>query len=161
MSIGNSYIKLEHRLVLLAWFNSLLGFKENKELFDIIKKAEEGYDPYGQSYIRHVINGLENAKVSPTDLARYDDNIKKRLDEMNQTRPEPITLRYFQFLAVFYAEIFLDWYFNRKSGFLKTLNDFVVERNAKKMLKKSPILSLRKKTLQNLLVGWQLEVAKR
>jgi len=132
MANGSNYIKLEHRLVLLAWFNNLLGFKENKELFEIIKKAEEGYDPYCQSYIRHVINGLENAKITPTDLARYDENIKRHLDEMNKTRPEPITLRYFQFLAVLYTEVFLDWYSNRKSGFLKALNDLVAERNAKK-----------------------------
>jgi hypothetical protein len=132
MANGSNYIKLEHRLVLLAWFNNLLGFKENKELFEIIKKAEEGYDPYGQSHIRHLINGLEDVRIGPIDLARYDENIKRHLDEMNKTRPEPITLRYFQFLAVLYTEIFLDWYFNHKSSFVKALNDFVAERNARK-----------------------------
>ena len=33
---------------------------------------------------------------------------------MNARRSEPITLRYFQYLAVLYAEVFLDGYFNRR-----------------------------------------------
>ena len=34
-----------------------------------------------------------------SDLQRYDDNIREHLAAMNEGRPEPITLRYFQYLA--------------------------------------------------------------
>jgi len=134
MANGSSYIKLEHRLVLLAWLNSLLGFKENKELLAVMKKAEEGFDPHNQSHIGHMIRGLSNVKISPQDLDRYDENIKAHLDAMNEYRLEPVTLRYFQFLAVLYTEISLGWYFNHRGNFLQQLNDFVAKRN----LRKSP-----------------------
>ena len=36
---------------------------------------------------------------------------------MNAGRSEPITLRYFQYLAALYTEIYLDWYCNRPRRF--------------------------------------------
>jgi hypothetical protein len=51
---------------------------------------------------------------------------------MNARRPEPITLRYFQHLAILYTEIFLDWYFHLQSEMLRSPNSFVEKRNAAK-----------------------------
>ena len=51
---------------------------------------------------------------------------------MNRGRTEPITLRYFQYLAALYTEIVLDRYFNRRAQLLADLNAFVRERNAAK-----------------------------
>ena len=48
---------------------------------------------------------------------------------MNEGRSEPITLRYFQYLAALYTEIFLDWRFNRPEGLLRSLNEFVSQHN--------------------------------
>ena len=49
---------------------------------------------------------------------------------MNERRTEPITLRYFQYLAALYSEIYLDYYFKRGGGLLRSLNEFVAEDNA-------------------------------
>ena len=49
---------------------------------------------------------------------------------MNAGRSEPITLRYFQYLAALYTEIYLDCYFNRYAGLLRSLNEFVNQRNS-------------------------------
>ena len=64
------------------------------------------------------------------DLQRYDDNIRKHLAAINDGRPEPITLRYFQYLAALYSEIYLDWYFNRPGGLLPSLNASVSRHNS-------------------------------
>ena len=64
------------------------------------------------------------------DLHSYDDNIRKHLAAMNDGRSQPITLRYFQYLAALYTEIYLDWYCKRPQGLLASLNDFVSKHNA-------------------------------
>jgi len=133
---GNSrseYVRLENRLVLLAWLNSLFGYKDNRELLSDLKDVAEGFDPYGRSYVFHHFAGRgDKVKIAGPVLGRYDDNIKAHLEAINKHRAEPITLRYFQYLAILYAEIFLDWYFNNRGGLLRTLNDFVAARNSAK-----------------------------
>ncbi|HUV37465.1 MAG TPA: DEAD/DEAH box helicase family protein [Patescibacteria group bacterium] len=127
------YIKLEQRLVLLAWMNGHLGYESNRALLKDMKEAREGFDSSGRSdiFLRLEERG-DNIKIPLNDLARYDDHIREHLRAMNARRPEPIRLRYFQYLAVLYTEIFLDWYFNRRGEMLHSLNCFVEERNAAK-----------------------------
>lgn len=127
------YIKLENRLVLLAWLNSLLGYKTNRELLEDMKDVEEGFDSQGRSYIFHRLQSRgDKVKIPLSDLSRYDDNINTHLQTINARRPEPIKLLYFQYLSVLYADLFLDWFFNRRKEFIRTLNEFVKIRNASK-----------------------------
>jgi len=52
MSDGvQQYTKLENRLVLLAWLNSLLGYKSNKELLENTKSVAEGFGADGRCCI--------------------------------------------------------------------------------------------------------------
>ncbi len=125
------YVKLENRLVLLAWLNGLFGYERNRDLLLNAREAAEGFDASGRSYVYHqLIARGDQVKVSAADLARYDDNIREHLRTMNSRRSEPVTLRYFQYLAVLYTEIFLDAYFNRCAELLRALNGFVDKRNA-------------------------------
>ena len=127
------YVRLENRLVLLAWLNSLFGCKNNKELLTDLKSVGEGFDPYGRSYAFHHFAGRgDKVSIPGPIMGRYDDNIKVHLDAMNRHRAEPITLRYFQYLAALYAEIFLDMYFNSRGKLLRELNNFVAARNSTK-----------------------------
>jgi hypothetical protein len=127
------YVKLENRLVLLAWINSFLGYKKNKDLLADTKGADEGFDASGRSFIyHHLIGRGSQAKIPVEDLERYDENIRAHLTAINRGRTEPITLRYFQYLAVLYTEIVLDRYFKRRPQLLADLNAFVHERNAAK-----------------------------
>jgi len=126
-------VRLEERLVLLAWLNSLLGYDHNRKLLADLKDIDEGFDASGRSYVYHQLEAYgEKVKIPLADLARYDDNIREHLRAMNARRPAPITLRYFQYLAVLYTEVFLDWYFHRRGEMLRSLNRFVEERNASK-----------------------------
>ena len=130
---GAEYVKLEKRLVLLAWLNSLFSYKNNQELLADTKRAEEGFDPYGTSFMRHHFAGRgEKVKIPDAVLLGYDQNIRGHLAAINARRPEPITLRYFQYLALLYTEIYLDWRFNRPGELLRELNQFVQSRNARR-----------------------------
>ncbi len=128
------YLKLEHRLVLLAWLNSLLGYEYNRDLLEDMKQADEGFDASGRSHIYHrLISRGSKVQISKDDLARYDENIRAHLAAINSRRSQPITLRYFQYLAALYTEIVLDRLFNHKAQLLADLNAFVRQRNAKKL----------------------------
>ncbi len=128
------YVKLEERLVLLAWLNDRFGYRSNLDLLADMKEADEGFDAAGRSFVYHrLIARGSKLLIPPADLARYDENIGSHLAAMNTRRPEPITLRYFQHLAALFTEVFLDFYFNRRAEMLRSLNDFVAGRNAKKL----------------------------
>jgi len=128
------YTKLEGRLVLLAWLNHLLGYKRNRDLLEDTKNTAEGFDATGHSFLyHHLIGRGSQVKIPEGDLACYDENVRAHLAAINQNRPDPITLRYFQYLAALYAEIFLDRYFNARRQMVADLNAFVQQRNAAKL----------------------------
>ena len=127
-----SAAKLEQRLVLLAWLHDQLGYANNGELLSDIKQADEGFDAEGHSFIYNRLRSRSEQMwgIALGDLTQYDDNIRKHLAAMNTGRRHPVTLRYFQYLAALYTEIFLDWYFNRHAALLRSLNELVRRRNA-------------------------------
>jgi len=128
------YTKLENRLVLLAWLNSLLGYESNRKLLEDTKTVGEGFGADGTSYLYyHLIARGNQVKIPKDDLARYDENIRQHLEKINRGRTERITLRYFQYLAALYTEIFLDRLFKHEDQLLKDLNAFVKERNARRL----------------------------
>jgi hypothetical protein len=128
------YVKLEQRLVLLAWLNNLLGYKSNRDLLADTRGADEGFDAAGQSFLyHHLLSRGSQVKVPAHHLARYDGNIRAHLAAINRGRAEPITLRYFQYLAALYAEIFLDRYFEGRRQMVADLNAFVQQRNDAKL----------------------------
>ncbi len=45
------YVKLEERLVLLAWLNDQFGFKNNRDLLADMEEAAEGFDASGRSHV--------------------------------------------------------------------------------------------------------------
>ena len=130
-SAAPGYRQLERRMSLLAWLHHLLGYGGTAELLDDIKQADEGFTPEGPS---HVYLRLSSRSVRFHDLterlAKYDANIRAHLAAMNAGRAETITLRYFQYLAALYTEIYLDCYCRRSpSVLLCRLNDFVRQHN--------------------------------
>ncbi|HOE03114.1 MAG TPA: DEAD/DEAH box helicase family protein [Anaerolineaceae bacterium] len=139
VSGAQHYTKLEHRLVLLAWLNSLLGYQSNKDMLADTRDVDEGFDASGCSFTYyHLIARGSKLKIPSDDLKRYDDNIHTHLEKINRGRSEPVTLRYFQYLSALYTEIVLDRLFNHQALLLADLNAFVHERNAKKLPTESP-----------------------
>ena len=119
------YIKLEQRLILLAWLNRLFGYKNNRELLQDIKGADEGFGSDGHTHVYHRLASRgSQALIPPDDLARYDDNTRAHLRAITGRRPA-LKLKYFQHLALLYTEVFLDRYFNDRALMRQSLNDFL------------------------------------
>ena len=121
----HSYDRLEHRLILLSWLHDRLGYESTKGLLEDIKPAKEGFDADGRSHICRMLTAQSDVKVPDVDLERYDDNIREHLAVMNAARTQPITLRYFQYLAALYTEMFLDLYSPSPARLLDSLNKHV------------------------------------
>ena len=131
MPRNNSQRHLDNHLTLHAWLNEHFGYKTTRDLLNDVKTVDEGFNPDGHSPIYEFLM----ARVKPDSqieesLPTYDANIKRHLAAINTKRTQPIVLRYFQYLALLYTEIFLDWKFNRPAEFLRQLNAFVQIRNA-------------------------------
>ena len=123
--------RLEERLVLFPYMLGLLGFKDFEELKRFLSegKVQEGFDEEGHSYISIALETREGLQITRDMLRQYDENIKKHLDRMNRYREERVVLKYFQYLALLFTEIYLDNYFNNREDFLNSLNEFVRARN--------------------------------
>lgn len=118
-------VRLEKRLILHNWVNALLGYGSTAELLRDLRDAAEGFDSGGRSYVYHHLYARgDRVGVPPDDLERYDDSIRLHLAEINRNRTEPITLKYFQYLAALYVEVFLDRRFGRPEALLRELNAF-------------------------------------
>lgn len=121
-------MNIEKYLVLNKYLLSLFGVAEFKELQERLKETSEGDDPDGRSYFINSLRSLEDLKkerLSEDTLLLYDNNIRLHVEKINRRREPKITLRYFQFLSLLFAEIFLDNFKNRKIEFLYELNEFL------------------------------------
>ena len=126
------YARLEQKLALLSWLHRQLGYQKTTDLLADLKRADEGFDQHGRSHIYARLSSQAGQTQGATtdDLLYYDGNIRQHLAAMNAGRFEPITLRYFQYLAALYTEIYLDRYCNRHEVLLHSLNEFVTRYNA-------------------------------
>ena len=128
------YAKLEERLALLHWLHVQLGYVDTLHLLKNTNECKEEYDSNGRSWISLLLESrsIQMPGLAVADLERYDNNIRCHLAALNARRTEKVTLRYFQYLAALYSEIYLDFYFNRRKNLLYSLNEFVLEHNAGK-----------------------------
>jgi hypothetical protein len=83
------YTKLENRLLLLAWLNSLLGYPSNRALLEDTKTVAEGFGADGRGFLyHHLIARGSQVKIPPAlkpseaqfvrDLKAYWDVAKDR-----------------------------------------------------------------------------------
>lgn len=123
-------MELSNRLVLNRYLLRLLGFDSFLDLKEKLKSTKEGFYSEGRSYFADVIIGCENLQIPQDEIRQYDQSIKEYSSRLSANRRENISLKYFQYLAVLFSEIFLDKYFNRHQEFLAGLNSFVDALNA-------------------------------
>jgi len=121
-------MSLGDRLILFRYFNHLFGAETFTELQAALRGQPTGYDAQGRSHFFNVLKG--RSRIPEDKLARYDANLRDDVAAINANRPHPIRLKYFQYLAALYTEIFLDRRANDQETFLRDLNVFVVGVNA-------------------------------
>lgn len=120
---------LQDRLVLNRFFCRLLGFDDFRGLREWLCKVQQGAADDGHSSFARALEELQGLQLPRDQLAAYDLRIMGYMELLNRFRTPPVSLLYFQYLAVLFAEMYLDRLFNDKVAFLRELNDFVREEN--------------------------------
>ena len=125
-------VPFAYKLVLNQWLLSLFTVKRFEDLAEPLRnEGLEGLDENNIHHFHHALTAqLFNLTQLPTELLlEYDQNIVRhtlRLNERRITRgEEPITWKYFQYLALLFTEIYLDRYFRDPQGLLAALNEQV------------------------------------
>lgn len=129
-----------HKLVLNQWIVSLFGFdplKDHKDgkrtlrpvqpLAKTVKDAPEGMTAEN---LHHFYKALDvhlqaGAQITRADLLRYEHNIVSHTLAINEKRDRPIVWKYYQWLSLLFAEIYLDRFFADRAALLDALNAYV------------------------------------
>lgn len=133
-------LPFSHKLVLNQWIVSLFGFdpltdhKNNKRtlrpvepLAKTVKDAQEGMT---SENLHHFYKALdvhlqEGSQITRADLLRYEQNIVSHTLAINEKRHQPIVWKYYQWLSLLFAEIYLDRFFADRAALLDRLNAYV------------------------------------
>jgi len=112
-------MRLQKNLLLSGYISSLLG-----STFDGFAQVDEGRRPDGQSYFYGFLESRESRlSISLHDLRRYDLNILTHQETLAKYRPG-FRLKYFQYLAALYTEIYLDRFTQDQVGLLLEINAY-------------------------------------
>ena len=117
-------MKIEIYFVLNKYLLSIFGVDDFKDLQIKLSSSKEGVDNNGQTYFLNSLLSLEGLKIKEDDLIRYDKNIQEYVKKISYGRGQ-ISLKYFQYLAVLFSEIYLDYLKNKKLEFIYELNKFL------------------------------------
>jgi len=104
--------RLDDYLVLNSFMNKLFGMKDFDAFQELLKNVEDGFDDEGRSYV--FLTLYSHSGIDPqlkSKLEEYDSNIKGYVDHINVKKETKVRLKYFQYLAVLFTEIYLDHYF--------------------------------------------------
>ncbi|MGH2458116.1 MAG: DEAD/DEAH box helicase family protein [Chloroflexota bacterium] len=132
-------LTFDQRLVLNQWILSLFevtGFDQIAS--DVLKDPrQEGWDEDNVSHFHHVLTAqLFQSKGLPAGvLLDYDQNVTRhwqRIAERRSRDGHALYPKYFQYLALLFAEIYLDRYFRDPAALLSDLNAHVAAFNAGK-----------------------------
>jgi len=130
--------KLEDHLILAQSIATKLGIQDLNEITQFVDNSE-GYED-GRTRMHYLILGKPGQwKLPEPLLQKYDDNIEKHLNTLRKTRGQDFNLKYFQYLAAIFAEIYLDHYFRDPKEFIKTLNTWNKNRGSKESIPRSII----------------------
>lgn len=124
--------RLEQRLILSRWFCRLFGFSDFNALREEVRRQKEGVTEDSRTYISQTLEGLSGLNgVAADEIVAWDARILGYVARLNSNRPSPVELKYFQYLAVLFSEIYLDRYANGRAELLAGLNSYVAELNGK------------------------------
>jgi len=138
-------LDLPFKQVLNQWIIAQFGF----DPLASIKKGEKklrALEPFAAT-LRSVPEGLtadnlhhfykaldihlqDKAAITRADLMRYEQNIVSHTLAINERRARPIVWKYYQWLSLLFAEVYLDRFFACRESLMASLNGYVDEFNA-------------------------------
>lgn len=134
-----------HKLVLNQWIVSLFGYdplfeakagngslKPLKAFADMLSTKPDGLDADNlHRFYRYLdVELQENTAITKADLLRYEQNIVSHTLAINEKRERPIAWKYYQWLSLLFAEVYLDRYFSDIRQLQHDLNAYVEDFNA-------------------------------
>lgn len=131
---ASRHIPFNQRLVLnqffLKEFFAVDSFDKLSE--DLRSDNLELLDADNVSNFHHAIKArfADGVRLRTEDLLRYDENIVRYTVEFNHHRKQPIRWKYFQYLSLLFAEVYLDLWVTNETEFLRRLNWFMSDFNA-------------------------------
>ena len=129
-------LKFDQKLVLLQWMLWLFDKQNFEQLAEPFKSAQlEGLNEDNNhkflAVFKEYLFGLE--EFSGDVLLGYDQNIVRHTLRLNERRAEPIRWKYFQWLSLLFAEVYLDRFFRDPNKMVADLNEFVAKFNEDKL----------------------------
>lgn len=133
------------KLVLNQWILSLLGIDPLAEHkldgrvvrpFHVLAKSlRDCPEGLGEDNLHHFYQQLKihwqpKIQLSPAALLQYEQNIVTHTQWLNEDRTRPIEWKYYQWLSLLFAEIYLHQYFSDRDKLLEQLNAYVERFNA-------------------------------
>jgi hypothetical protein len=122
--------KWSDQLILFRYFLSLFGKDSLAALAGKMNSSEyEGFDENQNTYFWGELDLLlmrqgAEAKISRDTLREYDERICRYVKKIGEKR-SGIKLKYFQYIACLFTEMYLDRYFTDKEAFAADLNAFI------------------------------------
>lgn len=124
------------KLVLNQWLLGQFGVERLEQLSEHLR--QEGHEGLDENNIHRFHHALTSQLFNTTwltteQLLEYDQNIVTHTRKLNERRithgEEPVVWKYFQYLALLFTEVYLDWYFARPEELRKALNEVAVKFN--------------------------------
>ena len=128
---ANQLPLLQDRLIVNRYLCQLFGCQDFRGLREVLRDQKEGWAENGHSYFLRVMEGLRGLRLAPDQLAACDLRIKGYVEQLNRFRSPPIQLKYFQYLAVLFTEIYLDRLFSDQASLISELNEFAGQENSR------------------------------
>ena len=119
-------IRFEEQLALFRFFLNLFGKDSINSFSSALNNADaEGFDE-NQNTLFYVWlrDFCQNCQIPKDRLRIYDENICRYVRLIGEKRGR-LKLKYFQYLALLFTEIFLDRYFSNKQDFIAELNGYL------------------------------------
>lgn len=87
--------------------------------------TEEGIHRFYGAFVESVFFRDASCETDKERILFYEENIARHTRRINEHRDRPVTWKYFQWLALLFAEIYLDRFFSDKKKLLSDLNAYV------------------------------------
>lgn len=128
-------ITFNEQLVLFEYFLQQFGKSTLKALAGKLNDAD--YEGYDENQHTHFYNYLvricsvnkDKVNISKDKLSIYDENICRYVKQIGEKRGG-IVLKYYQYIALLFTEMYLDRYFTDQDSFIADLNSFLDQKRA-------------------------------